>query len=296
MYPYFVSIIIPTYNDWGRLSKCLHALTQQIYPKEKFEIIVVNNNPEDQIPEGYFIPENCSVITRVEPGSYAARNAGLKIANGEIVGFTDSDCIPDNNWVTNAVNYFANNKSCSRVAGQICIFFETSNPTKAQLYDKLYAFNQKGYVNKSGTSVTANLFAYKYIFDKVGYFDEDLMSGGDFLWGTKAHENGYKIDYVEDVIVKHPARENFKALIKKERRVGGSQGIFLKKSDNMFINILQFAKDMMPHLNELKFIFSNGKGLNPINKVYIFFIRQYLLSIRAYEKLRVQMGKKPNRA
>ena len=296
MHPYFVSIIIPTYNDWGRLSKCLNALAQQNYPSEKLEIIVVNNNPEDHPPEGYYIPANCSVITKMKPGSYAARNAALKLANGEIIGFTDSDCIPDNNWVNNAVNYFINNKSCSRIAGKICIFFETSSPTKAQLYDKLYAFNQKGYVSKSGTSVTANLFTYKHVFDKVGYFDEDLMSGGDFLWGTIAHKKGYKIDYVENVKVKHPARENFKALVKKERRVGGSQAIFLKKSDSVFINILQFAKDIMPHISEMKFIFNNAKGLNPINKISIFFIRQYLLSIRAYEKLRVQMGKKPNRA
>ena len=173
---------------------------------------------------------------------------------------------------------------------------ETSKPTNAQLYDKLYAFNQKGYVYKSGTSVTANLFTYKHVFDKVGYFDEDLMSGGDFLWGTLAHENGYKIDYVENVIVQHPARENFKALVKKERRVGGSQAIFLKKNDSMVSNIFKFLKDLMPHLHELKFIFSNAKGLTPLNKINIFLIRQYLLSIRAYEKLRVQMGKKPNRA
>jgi hypothetical protein len=122
------------------------------------------------------------------------------------------------------------------------------------------------------------------------------MSGGDFLWGTIAHENGYKVDYVEEVVVRHPARENFKALVKKERRVGGSQAIFLKNNDNMFINFLYFFKNIMPHLSEMKFIFSKAKDLSPLNKISIFFLRHYLLSIRAYEKLRVQMGKKPNRS
>jgi glycosyltransferase involved in cell wall biosynthesis len=296
MHPYFVSIIIPTYNDWIRLSKCLNALADQSYPNENFEIIVVNNNPDDHIPDGYFLPNNCSIITKKEPGSYAARNAALKLAKGEIIGFTDSDCIPDKNWISNAINYFINNKLCSRIAGRICVFFETPNPTNAQLYDKLYAFNQKGYVDKSGTSVTANLFTYKYVFDKVGYFNESLMSGGDFLWGTKAHENGYRVDYVEEVIVRHPARENFKALVKKERRVGGSQAIFLKANHSMLMNILYFLKNILPHVSELKFIYSKAKGLSPLSKVSIFFLRHYLLSIRAYEKLRVQMGKKPNRS
>ena len=223
---YFVTIIIPTYNDWIRLSKCLNALVNQNYSKENFEIIVVNNNPDDHLPAGFLIPDNCLVITEAKPGSYAARNAALKLANGEVIGFTDSDCIPDTNWIKNAVNYFITNKTCSRIAGNVCIFYNTVNPTKTQLYDKLYAFNQKGYVNISGTSVTANLFTYKNVFDTIGYFDEALMSGGDFLWGQMAHKNGYKVDYVEDVIVKHPARNTLKELLKKEKRVGSGMAKF----------------------------------------------------------------------
>ena len=296
MNPYFVSIIIPTYNDWIRLSKCLNALAHQNYPKEKFEIIVANNNPDDHIPDEYFIPENCVVITEPKPGSYAARNAALKLAKGEIIGFTDSDCIPDNNWIKNAVDYFNTNKTCSRIAGNVSIFFETVKPTTAQLYDKLYAFNQKGYVNSSGTSVTANLFTYKNVFDKVGYFDEALMSGGDFLWGTIAHKFGYKVEYVEDVIVRHPARDSLKELLKKEKRVGGSQAIFLKDKSNTILNVLKFLKQLRPRLGEIKFIYSKGKGLTTMNKLYIYLLRHYLIGIRAYAKLRVQMGKKPNRA
>jgi len=296
MNPYFVSIIIPTYNDWTRLSKCLHALAQQNYSKENFEIIVTNNNPDDHIPPRYFVPENCIVIPEAKPGSYAARNAALKLAKGEIIGFTDSDCIPDSNWIKNAVNYFSVNKMCSRIAGNVCIFFETSSPSKAQLYDKLYAFNQKGYVNFSGTSVTANLFTYKNVFDKVGYFDEALMSGGDFLWGTIANKMGYRVDYVEDVIVKHPARKTLKELLKKERRVGGSQAIFLKEKDNKMLNILKFLKELRPHLGDIKFIYSKGKELSILTKIYIYLLRYYLVGVRAYAKLKVQMGRKPNRS
>jgi glycosyltransferase involved in cell wall biosynthesis len=296
MNSYFVSIIIPTYNDWVRLSKCLNALEQQNFSKEKFEIIVVNNNPDDPVPNGFFIPENCSVITEQKPGSYAARNAALKIAKGEIVGFTDSDCIPDNNWIRNAVNYLIANPECSRIAGNVSIFFETINPTRAQLYDKLYAFNQKGYVNKSGTGVTANLFTYKKVFDKIGYFDESLMSGGDFLWGIRAYKNGYKIEYVEEVIINHPARDTLRELAKKEKRVGGSQAKFLNKKSNTLLDFLKFLKEFRPRLNDMRFIFSQGKEMTITDKICIYILRQYLLMIRAYSKLKVQMHKKPNRA
>lgn len=291
-----VSIVIPTYNDWKRLSLCINALSNQTFPKEMFEVIVVNNNPHDTVPENFTIPSNCKIITEKDPGSYAARNAALKIAEGEIIGFTDSDCIPDKNWIKNAVEYLSNNKTCSRIAGKISIFSQSAQPNRAEFYDKLYAFNQKEYVANSGTGVTANLFTYRHVFDNIGYFQEDLMSGGDFSWGTLAHKSGYRVDYVDNVVVNHPARENLKQLIKKERRVGGSQAIFLKKNSNLLLNFLELTKELMPRLKSLKFIYKNGKSMSTSDKIYIYVIRQYLLGIRAYEKFRVQTGKKANRA
>lgn len=292
-----VSIIIPTYNDWERLSLCLNALSNQTFSKDKFEVIVVNNNPYpfDETPANFLVPDNCKIILEEAPGSYAARNAALRIAKGEIIGFTDSDCIPDKNWIKNAVNYLTNNNTCSRIAGKVSIFFESSKPSAAELYDMVFAFNQKGYV-ESGTGVTANLFTYKYVFDEVGFFNKNLMSGGDYDWGTLAHKKGYKIDYVEDVIVKHPARGTIKELIKKEKRVGGSQAIFFNKNNSMPVNVIEFIKELRPRIRALEPISNNGKDLTAINKMHIFLLRHYLLVIRAYAKLRVQMGEKPNRA
>jgi glycosyltransferase involved in cell wall biosynthesis len=291
-----VSIIIPTYNDWKRLSLCISALADQTFAKDRFEVIIVNNNPNDIAPENFALPENCKILTEKKPGSYAARNAALKIAKGEIIGFTDSDCIPDRNWIKNAVDYFTNNNHCSRLAGKVSIFFESGTPTRAELYDTLFAFNQKNYVQNSGTSVTANLFTYKYVFDKIGFFDEKLMSGGDFLWGTIAHKNGFQIAFVENVIVNHPARKDFKELVKKERRVGGSQAFFLGKKNSLLFILLQFIKELLPNLKALKFIFMEGKDISVIDKIAIYIMRQSLIGIRSYEKLRVQLGKKANRA
>ena len=290
-----VTIIIPVYNDWKRLSLCLNALSKQSFAKEDFEIIVVNNDPGDAVPSDYLLSDNCKIITEPKPGSYAARNAAIKISRGKIIGFTDSDCIPDKNWIRNAVKYLSDNNTCSRIAGKIEIFFKSAKPSKTELYDKVFAFNQKGYVHESGTCVTANLFTYLYVFKNIGYFNENLMSGGDFSWGTLAQKEGYKIDYVENVIVNHPARGNLKELIKKEKRVGGSQAIFLKEKSNILVNIAQFIIELRPRRGALKWIFNKGKELSINNKIYIYLLRHYLLGLRAYEKLRVQTGKKANR-
>jgi len=96
-YP-FVSVIIPTYRDWNRLKLCVNALKNQTYPKNRFEAIVVNNDPADPCPYCP-LPDNFVLTTEGKPGSYAARNAGIKIAKGDILAFTDSDCIPYSDWI-----------------------------------------------------------------------------------------------------------------------------------------------------------------------------------------------------
>src|SRR5690606_38366783 len=132
MHVFFVSIIIPTYHDWVRLQQCLSALNKQSYPKENFEIIIVNNDPLNNIPNNLELPSNCILILEEKPGSYAARNKGIKIAKGEIIGFTDSDCIPEIEWIKNAVEYLCFNPNCSRVAGKVNLFYQSKIPTIAE--------------------------------------------------------------------------------------------------------------------------------------------------------------------
>lgn len=290
-----VTIIIPVYKDWTRLSLCLSALEKQSYAKDLFDIIIVNNDPDDFVPEDYFIPQNGLIINEIKPGSYAARNAGLNLARGEIVAFTDSDCIPHTDWIKNAIGHFNNNKSCSRIAGKVCIFFKNIRPTKAELYEKYYAFNQSKYVATWGTSVTANLFTYKHVFEHIGLFNENLMSGGDWSWGVSAQNAGYQIDFVTNVKVDHPARYSFSELIKKEKRIGGGQALFFKRGESTAGNFIKFLKTLWPNQREVKYIKQYCNDLSINNKVYFFLIRHYLLNIRAYERFRVQRGKKAKR-
>src|SRR5688572_8110282 len=136
----YISIVIPTYRDWERLDLCIAALTRQTYPREAFEVIIVNNDPADQPPAGLLLPENYRLITEAKTGSYAARNTALKIVRGTIIGFTDSDCIPDADWISNAVSYLAATPGCSRVAGHISIFYQSHRPSVAELYNTIFSF------------------------------------------------------------------------------------------------------------------------------------------------------------
>ncbi len=290
-----VSIIVPTYNDWGTLKKCIIALDHQTYPKDYFEVIIINNNPNNLAPPDIILPGNFKMITEAKPGSYAARNTGLKIAKGEIIGFTDSDCVPDENWIKNAVEYLNKDKTITRVAGKIQILTKSTKPTTVELYNQLWGFPQKGLIHKFGGSVTANLFVYKDVFDTVGGFDEKLMSMGDKYWGMKAQNAGFAISYVEDVIVFHPPR-TLSELIKKEKRHGGV--IEEPPASNKLQLYLRFVSKFWLKRSDIRFMLgkhSRSKYLPLKHRVAIAFLRHYLLLVRAYESLKVQLGKEPNR-
>ena len=288
----FVSIIIPTYNDWERLSLCLQSLSAQTYPQELFEIIVVNNKRGDKSPEKLIKPDNCLLIDETKPGSYAARNAAIKIAKGEILGFTDSDCIPDKNWISNIVEFLEQHKEIKRVGGAINIFFKKSVPSKVELYDEIFAFPQEAYV-KSGNAVTANMFTYKSVFHEIGMFNESLMSGGDYQWGMLAHRKGFPIAYAPTAIVNHPARQSVKELVVKAKRVGKGQANFKSPQDRNLIEFTGKIIDLLkPRIWEIKRIFQQGRNLSLSHKLYLVLLRHYVVLRGEYARLRNESQRK----
>lgn len=295
MTPKFVSIIIPTYKDWARLSLCLQSLANQTYDANFFEIIVVNNYTADKVPENYFVPKNCKIVVESQPGSYVARNTGIKVSVGEIIGFTDSDCIPDNDWISNAVTAFEEDKDFTRIAGKIRLYYKSDKLTDAELYETVYAFNQDVYVEQDGTGVTANMFSFRHVFDEVGMFREDLLSGGDYEWAVRARNGHHKIQYADGVIVSHPARHQLAELVKKAKRVGGGQANFSAATGSFFQSTVKFIYDLRPPINSIPLIISKGKEMHLAQKLLVFYIRYYLSVITAHEKFMVSLGKSANR-
>ena len=220
----FVSVIIPVFNDGECLSLCLQALEQQTYDRDYYEVIVVDNDSDVTANIKGIVEQFPSAISEYEksPGSYAARNRGIKVAKGEIIAFTDADCIPAPDWIAQGVSHLQQTANCGLVGGNIEIFWrDRDRPSTVELYESMLAFRQQDCIEKNHYSVTANLFTWKTVIERVGEFNSQLKSNGDLEWGNRVYAQGYQQIYAEDVKVAHPAVSSLKQLRKKVVRYAG---------------------------------------------------------------------------
>jgi GT2 family glycosyltransferase len=221
------SVIIPVYRDWDRLALCLSALAHQRLAQDEFEIVIADNEPGHgfAVPP---LPANAKIVVTSKPGSYNARNTAIAAARGRYLAFTDSDCIPDSNWLVNAYSALQSQPHARHV-GPITIFREDAGHYYAYLYEYHTAFRQRE-IAAEGISTTANLIVARSSFDKVGLFNTDLLSGGDYVWSQRAEEAGIPLVYHENIVVRHPARVSLSAILAKKRRTSGGEAIFKKTS------------------------------------------------------------------
>ena len=290
----FVSVIIPVFNDIERLQLCLKALENQTYPQELYEVIVVDNNSEENIAEVTKQFKQVSLTQESKRGSYAARNQGIKIAQGKLLAFTDSDCIPTANWLENGVNKLLSVSNCGIVAGKIDLYYQKKNcPNAAEMFDKIVNLQQEKYVEEYHYGATANLFTFKQVFDKVGLFNADLKSGGDADWGNRVFMSGYDIIYSQDVLILHPARNSLAQLIKKVmRQTGGTFDRQQKQKQKLNFNqVINYIIQLRPPLRSAMRKSLAAQELTDIfSKIELTFIIIIIHYLRLGEELRLQFG------
>src|SRR4051812_33612575 len=100
-----ISVVVPTYKRPALLKRCLKALLHQKFDASEYEVIVVSDGPD---PQTESLMKNLQATHRHlkffalpgKKGPAAARNFGWLSAHGQIIAFTDDDCLPDPNWLS----------------------------------------------------------------------------------------------------------------------------------------------------------------------------------------------------
>lgn len=289
--PQLVSVIIPVFNDVDGIARTLEGLCRQSWPMDSIEVIVVDNGSEQPVSLSAKYPFPVHVIRCETPGSYAARNAGATMSKGEVLVFTDADCIPCEAWLERGVASLIAGEGKWAVGGEV-LFSPIESPSAVALYQMTTGFGQEGNVREKGFSATANLFCTRAQFDKVGPFDERLLSGGDREWAWRASTRHISINYQPDAIVYTEPRRTLKGAIRQARRVVAGRG-GLRKLGVAHIGDAAVAKQRSA-LESVRWILDQ-RELSLWNRTRILAVAILIRGAAGVESLRLALGASPER-
>ncbi len=217
-YP-FVSVVVGIRNEEKYIVECIESLLSQEYPKELYEIIIVDGMSTDNtqsIVKKYPV----KLILNERKNVAAARNLGVKAAKGDFVSFTDGDCKADKLWLKTLIKEITKAPEDVACVGGPNLIFDT-DPTFA----KVVGYAQETFLGSGGSAQANNSSKKKFvpslpncnalyrksIIKEVRCFDECFVIGQDGDLNHRIGKKGYRFLYVPEAIVLHHRRGNVKS-------------------------------------------------------------------------------------
>ena len=218
-----VSVIVPSYNSRKTIEKCLNAL-MALQGAAPHEIIFVDSSDDGttefvrkQFPQLKVIHFEEKTIPS------KARNAGIEKANGDILAFTDSDCIVDSNWLVEIKK--ALNTDYDVVGGSTINAYPFNPISVAEYYLEFRELSvHSPRREKIGLLASNNLAIRKHIFDKFGTFP-DIRASEDTLFIYNLRKNSVKTVFEPKVKIRHMNRRHLVPFLKNQQVLGFNSAI-----------------------------------------------------------------------
>jgi GT2 family glycosyltransferase len=230
-----VTVVVCVYNGERTIDSCLASLEKLKYPN--YEVVVVNDGSSDgtrQIAEGY---EYIRLINQDNKGLSEARNVGIRAATGEIVAFTDADCMADPDWLTHLVARFQSSEFAAVGGPNLtppddsfvasCVAVSPGAPTHVLLDDEV-AEHIPG----------CNMAFRRDALEAIDGFDPIFRAAGDdvdLCW--RLQNKGYKIGFSAGAVVWHFRRNTIRDYVKQQRGYGKAETLLFFKHPSRF-NVL----------------------------------------------------------
>jgi GT2 family glycosyltransferase len=218
-----VSVIVCSYNGGQTLEACLRSLKKVNYPD--YEVVLVDDGSTDNTKEIVSHHPWVKAIHQPNMGLSVARNVGAAHATGEIIAYTDSDCMADPDWLYYLVGTLLSGNYAG-VGGpnisppaqnwqQACVAAAPGGPSHVLLTD-VVAEHIPG----------CNMAFHRWAFEKIGGFDPEYRKAGDdvdFCW--RLQQEGEVIAFSPSAIVWHYRRFTLKAFRKQQEGYGEAESL-----------------------------------------------------------------------
>lgn len=245
-----ISVVIATYNRVNLLTRLLDELINQTIDKEEYEIIVIDDGSTDEtskvMMEYINKYNNIKYIKQNNKGPARARNKGIQMAKGDIVAFTDDDCIPDDNWLEIVKLKFAENNALIGLEGRTYTIKDKITPLTHQVTN----------INGGHSYPACNIAYLAEFLKKEGGFCEEFPHphNEDVELAWRMLKYG-QILFCKEMVVCHPPRhEKFISKIKWLRFLESDFCLYYKHPEkycqtrasgpwnNLYIQFLLFTR------------------------------------------------------
>jgi GT2 family glycosyltransferase len=212
-----LSVIVPARNSAESLPPLLRSLESQTLPRERFEVIVVDNGSSDGT--GEVAERHGATVVRDQIANRSrARNRGVEAAASDLYAFTDADCVAQPEWLAELLTCAP---SAPLVAGEVKLR-TSERPNAIERFEVLWRFGQAAWV-KQGWAATANLLVHADAFAAIGGFDETWRHiGEDVDFCFRARDAGYALSYCPSALVDHNGESELRPFLRRCFRHGYS--------------------------------------------------------------------------
>jgi glycosyltransferase involved in cell wall biosynthesis len=219
------SIVVPTRNRPAQLTALLESLTAQHYPRERFEVIVVDDGGTTSITElvrRFDAPLQLQHLRCDHGGPARARQAGVALAQAPYLAFTDDDCRPDPNWLSALESALEQHPTCAiggrTVNGIPKNLFSEASESLQRFLSSYFATHPR----EPRFFPTNNVGFAAAGFHAVGGLDRTWKNSGgedrDLCYRWQQH--GFGMVFEPDMIVTHIHRHTWRTFLAQHFRYG----------------------------------------------------------------------------
>ena len=226
----FVSVIIPALNEERTIRECLVSLLTMDYPAERREIMVVDNGSTDRTAE---IVKSLPVryLQEERRGASYARNRGIEASNGEILAFTDADCVVTTGWLRELVLGFEGD-GIGGVEGETVAYLPVTPAEQYRARRRSSSYLERVNDPLSPYANTANVAFRREVFQQIGLFDTRFSPAGgedvDFSWRF-LRETDLKLRHNPRAVVFYRCRSTVWGFVSQQMRNGRGLAILQAK-------------------------------------------------------------------